>query len=284
MMTFRTMFALQCRRLFTRKGARYALTVMLVMVAASLVESCVRFYGADVGEVPSAAVGWVGNMDAMQIQTMRVLYFFLIFLVAALVFADSFFVDIRSGMANTLAIRSTKRVYLASTALATFLGGFVIVCVALVLSQLLALVVFPVTAAPHAFSGSLNTPASDAAWDFVRAGNALFPSLYVNQPYLDNAIFILYASLWAGIMSFASFAVSLFTRKSRLIVLGLPTLVFLISSFVIPPAYALSYYLYPMALRQGLSQEFFYAAPVVALAAIGAAVVFAARGRKDVLL
>lgn len=283
-MTFRALFALQCRHLLMRKGTRYALIILLVMVTVAFIESCVRFYGSDVGEVPSAAVGWVGNMDALQIQTMRVLYFLLIFLVAALVFADSFYVDSKSGIAPTLAIRSTKGVYVASTALATFLGGFVVVGVVLIFSQLLAFVAFPVTASPDAFSGSLNTPASDASWALARANNALFPFLYLNCPLVDNAVFIVYASLWAGIMSVASFVISLFTRKSRLIILGLPTLVVLVSSFVIPSAYALPYYLYPMALRSGLSETFFYGAPLIVALALGVAVVFALRGRKDVLL
>lgn len=282
--TFGAMFNMQFRRLCARNEAKYAVTIMLIMITAAFIESCLRFQGEDAGAVPCAAYGWVGNMDNMQIQSMHTLYLFLLFLIAALVFADSFFVDVKSRIANLIAMRSSLPVYLASTGLLAFLGGFLIVCVPFLLSQAFALVVFPAVGAANSFTTMINTNASDSGWTMVFAQNALFPPLFFNHPYLNNLVFIFYASFWAGIMSLMSFVISLFTRKSRLVVLGVPTLVFLLTFFLLPQSMAPANYLYPSTLIKGLSPVWFFVEPVVLLILLVAAAVVVVRRNKDLLL
>jgi hypothetical protein len=260
------------------------MTIMSAIVVVAFAESCALFYGSDRAELPSAAYGWVGNMDNMHIQIMHVFYIYLIFLIAASVFADSFFVDVKGRVSSVIATRCTLRSYLLSTALLAFLGGFFVVLLPLLLSQMLALLIFPAIPGPDSFAGSINTPAYDDYSANMFAQNALFPSLYLNHPYLDNLFFIVYASLWAGIMSFMAFVVSLFTRKSRLVILGTPTLVFLLSFYLLPSSYVLPYYLYPSTLSVALSQAFVLSAPSVVLFVLLVLLTVALRRRKDLLL
>jgi hypothetical protein len=284
MSTFWHLFKMQCVRLLTKGEVKYALTAMLVIVVAAFAESCALFYGADLGELPSAAYGWVGNMDNMQIQTMHVLYIYLIFLIAASIFADSFFTDLKCRVSNMIATRCSLQSYLASTALLAFLGGFFVILVPLIFSQLLALLVFPAIPEPGSFAGNINTPAYDDFLANLNTQNALFPSVYFNHPYLSNLFFIFYAALWAGIMSLMAFVVSLFTRKSRLIILGVPTLVFLLSFYILPSSYILPYYLYPSTLSADLLPTFVFVAPLAVLIALVSLTAVALRRKKDVLL
>lgn len=256
----------------------------MVFVLVAFVESCLRFYGADEGEVPSAAYAWVGNMDSMQIQSMRILFFYLVFLISALAFSDSLFIDLKTGASNLIATRCPARAYLASTAVLSFVGGFAVTFIPLCISQLLALTAFPVEASPNAFSSVLNNPAYDNYWAGEAARNALFPSLYFNHPYASNLLFILSASTWAGIASVGSFATSLFVRSRRLVVLGAPTLAYLLWLFAAPACYALPYYLYPTIFVPGLSTTLFFTAPPSVLIALVFVILFAVHRERDVLL
>lgn len=281
--TFGAMANVHIRRLLARSESKYALTAMLAIVLVAFAESCMRFYGADAGEIPSAAYAWIGNMDNMQIQASRVLYFYLIFLLASLVFSDSFYVDAKNGTSVIAATRCTMKTYFASMGAVAFFGGFFVVLVPLLASQCLAFLAFPVWAEPNAFSGVLNSPAQDSHWALLASENVLFPELYFNHPYLNNLVYIAYVSLWAGIASLASFAISLYYRRQRLVVLGAPTLIYLVSLFVMPRNFALSYYLYPGIFLGGMSKLFFFIAPIAVLAVLVVAIAAAMR-KRDVLL
>lgn len=63
-------------RMFRRAECRIAITVTLLCCLIAFGETCFKFYGADVGELPSAAYAWAWNMDAMQVNASRVYLFF----------------------------------------------------------------------------------------------------------------------------------------------------------------------------------------------------------------
>lgn len=86
-------------RMFRRAECRIAITVTLLCCLIAFGETCFKFYGADVGELPSAAYAWAWNMDAMQVNASRVYLFFVMPVAAALVFADAARQDLRSGAA-----------------------------------------------------------------------------------------------------------------------------------------------------------------------------------------
>lgn len=94
-------------RMFRRAECRIAITVTLLCCLIAFGETCFKFYGADVGELPSAAYAWAWNMDAMQVNASRVYLFFVMPVAAALVFADAARQDLRSGAACLLASRTS---------------------------------------------------------------------------------------------------------------------------------------------------------------------------------
>lgn len=56
----------QFRRMLASKTWRYAVVVGLAAMSVCLVQTCLVFWGHDVGEVPAADVAWVGNYESMQ--------------------------------------------------------------------------------------------------------------------------------------------------------------------------------------------------------------------------
>lgn len=275
-------FRMQLVRAAHSRMARYAFLFMLLVVAASFAQTLTSFWGHDAGELPSAAVGWAGNADYLSVAPWAVLVFFLLFIVSSSAFADTLYLDVRCRAAGCVATRTTMARYVWATAGAAALTAFVIVLVPLLVSQALALLVFPVSA-PDGFVTSFNDAASMPGVFGTGSMELLLWDLRWSHPYLHNLIFICYDALWAAVMAAASVAVSLYTRRSRLVVLGAPTLVYLLSQFVLPRWAVLSSYLYP-GVASETSLAFMACAPVAVALAVIAAIAWALARGRDVLL
>ena len=273
---------MQLARAAHSRMARYAFLFMLLVVAASFAQTLASFWGHDAGELPSAAVGWAGNADYLSVAPWAVLVFFLLFIVSSSAFADTLYLDVRCRAAGCVATRTTTARYVWATAGAAAIAAFVVVLVPLLVSQALALLVFPVSA-PDGFVTSFNDAASMPDVFGTGSMELLLWDLRWSHPYLYNLIFICYDALWAAIMAAASLAVSLYTRKSRLVVLGAPTLVYLLSLFVLPSWASLSSYLYP-GVASETSLAFMACAPVAVALAVIAAIAWALARGRDVLL
>ena len=278
----RGVFLMQLRRAARSRTARYALLFMLVVVAASFAKTLAEFWGHDAGELPSAAAGWAGNADYLGVAPWSVLVLFLLFIVSSSAFADTLYLDVRCRAAGCVATRATTARYVWATAAAAALTAFVVVLVPLLASQALALLVFPMSA-PDGFVTSFNDAASMPGLFGTGTQEHLLWDLRWSHPYLHNLIFICYDALWAAVMAAASVAVSLYTRRSRLLVLGAPTLVYLVSLFVLPRWAMLSSYLYPGA-APGTSLAFMALAPVAVALAVVTAIAWALARGRDVLL
>lgn len=147
--------SLLLHRLTRRFEFKVSVTVALAFTFVAFAETCLHFYGADVGDLPSPAYAWAWNMDAMQSNAMRVFLYFFMPVVAALVFAGCARDEIDRGMASCVAARSSLRSYLASHMVLTYLGGFLLVFAMLLALQLLACIAFPFDGT---YGGYLDTP------------------------------------------------------------------------------------------------------------------------------
>lgn len=264
------------------KTWRYAVVVGLVAMSVCFVQTCMVFWGHDVGEVPAADVAWVGNYESMQTPLFCFYLYFLMPFLAAAVFGDSLFLDVRRRYAGCVAVRSSLRSYLFSGAIVAFVGGFLVVFVPLLVSQLLAFVAFPATSGQDAYQLLLNTSAAEVdstGW----YDKTLFLGLFLNARYLLNLIFIVYDALWGGLLALAAFALSLYVRTSRLLVVGLPALVLIVSSYLLPSDLDIAQCLI-FSLVIPRSPTVFLVAPLVVLLVLVGALWLPLVRRKDVLL
>jgi hypothetical protein len=218
-----------------------------------------HFWGEEIGSLPAVGYGWVGNMDVMQIQTMRVFVYFLVFIIGSAVFADNFYSDLQSGILNPIITRCSKRLYFFSSFVVVFLSAFLIVFLPLLLSQLLACLIFPIDGL--LFSG-FNWPSYNSSVGFDMP---LFPDLFYNMPVVQNLLFACNISFWAGTMALLAFTFSLFVRRSRLLILGIPTMLALISWFITPNNFVLFSSLYPQNSTLDKSITLFFVEPLVVL-------------------
>lgn len=281
----RGIFALQCKRA-RRSGAwRRALLVFMAVLAAGFAQTCLHFWGHDVAELPAASFAWTGNHGAMQTPIFGLFVYFLMIPCSTAIFSDRFFRDVRQKQANALITRSSIVRYVVSTALIAFLAAFLTVFLALLFSQVLAFLVFPAHAGQDAFA-EFNTPAS---YEMARAPGAesyLLAGLMGKDRYGYNLLIAVYEALWSGILALSSFAISLYTRRSRLLILGAPTLLLLtLSSFLPSKVNVMGTYL-GLSFMWGSRGTILglVGLPFITAAVACGAIMFALATKRDVLL
>lgn len=281
-MVYAVVARLLFRRMRSRTETKVAVTIALGFVLAGFIETCMQFYGADMGELPTPATAWAWNIDAMRVNSMRVYLFFFAPVLAGLMFADSARADVDSGFAPCIAARCSTNAWFTVHAVASFLGGFAITLGVLALLQALAFTAFP---ADGTFTGRIGVPVwQGAPWDF-----GFLSELSRVHPYAFNLVFALWTSCWMGACALLSFALTFLLRKGRVLALLLPMLIPLALFQILPRVLRWLYEMlpyfraYPGSWPQPLDLMGFVA-PLVFLFAAALACCVAARRKEDVLL
>lgn len=239
---FSSVFRMQLRHLFYRRRTGLLFVLMAVIVTLAVAESGLRYYGAELGSVPSAAGGWIGRVPRGGMSFFNLYVFisfsrYLMLPIGALIFSDSYLTDLKEGPYLTILTRSSSNVYHLSNALLTFGGAFTIIFIPLLISFFLSFFMFPTESTVH----PLNSGFSLLVVQKIKPGQILFAPLFFQHPYLTNLVYILYDSLLAACWALASYALGCLVRVSRLLVVVVPTV------FVILAGEALDYF------QEGLS-------------------------------
>lgn len=120
-MLARGIFQFQLRRAFASKTLPYALLFSFGVMCVCFIQMCLKFWGHDTSEIPSAVVAWVGNCDATETNVFSYFINYMMAPVAAAIFGDSFCADVKGGLAASGATRSSFACYVLSGAAAAYL-------------------------------------------------------------------------------------------------------------------------------------------------------------------
>lgn len=263
---FLSLFRVQARRMLFRKEFAIAFSVVSVFILLSFIfEVCLRYGGCEATESLTPVFGWVLWIDSTKTSLVTALLYFLIFICAASAFADVVGSDYSDGTMAMQLARCSKREYILSTIFVSALGGFIVVFVPLAFAQVLALVAFPSTSMLEGFCGTINGSTADGIYLSVLNGALLFPELFYSHPLAYNMVFCLYDSLWGALFAVASVCVSLAITRKKIVVLGLPTLIYVLSRFLLPIHAALGEYLYPQSTPIELQAVYFFLLPALVL-------------------
>lgn len=259
-------FFMQLKRMFFRKEFAIAFSVVSVFILFSFIfEVCFRYGGCEAAESLTPVFGWALWIDADGTLLVTALLYFLVFICAASAFADVIGSDYSDGTMAMQLARCSKREYVLSSLLVSALGGFIVVFIPLAFAQALALIAFPSTSMLEGFCGTVNGSIADGIYLSVLNGALLFPELFYSHPLAYNMAFCLYDSLWGALFAAASLCVSLVITRKKIVVLGLPTLVYILSRFLLPVHVALGEYLYPQSTPVELQAMYFFLLPAVIL-------------------
>lgn len=277
--SFGSVLRVHMRRMMDRLEYKVAFCLFSAACCLSFIEECVHYLGFDKNALPSAALGWIGHYisnDAMILPTCLLIFFPLL---ASLAYADAPLVDARRGTAHALATRTCAHDYLLASALCAFAGAFVLFVVPLLVTQVLAFIVFPVETPEFGMQVSLGS-----SLDYPSAVEGyLLGSMQVSVPYLYNVVRTLYVGVFAGSVALVTLAVSLYVPWGRIQVLGLTSLIYLVCTLVLPAGLRPALFLLPNLLGISPALAVWLVCPVVLVAGSLAAILYAA-SRRDVFL
>ena len=214
---------------------RYSLLCSTLIITVNFIVSCINLWGYDGGELPSAAVAWQGNYVTMGTVLFPMYTWIMLFPLCSAVFGDVLVNDTRSNRASMIVCRLSLTRYIKSCAIVSFFMGFISALIPLLVSQVLALISFPVTAGQDSLLYSLNSYAADATSVITyEVARMPFNEFFTNNRYLFNILFSAHIALWAGALSLCSYVISIYIKTNRLVVVGIPTVLLLLSSFFVP--------------------------------------------------
>lgn len=259
-MTTRALFGYHLNSFLKKKELKYVVTLLLVIMTVSLFLTYAPFYGALESNVYSAARGWMFYLDKLENQAGRAFFYVFFGILASLLYSDSFRQAKQGHMLPAACSRSKSTSgYIRTGGAVSFLGAFAVFLAFFVLTQLLSFFIFPLH---NTFINHYTTSQFRLSFS---PNSVIFPYLFYNYPYLYNIIFMLYASLWAGILAFISYVFSLFI-KNRLIIIAAPQVFLLLLSSFLPYKMSLINQLYPSGGFSGTDEVSFFLLPVITLA------------------
>ena len=157
---------------------------------------------------------WIGGVRG---EVYATLYYLLFPILATLPFADSLYVDRRSGYIKSILLRTKKKNYYVAKYISVFLSAGVAVVVPLLLNLALTAVTYP----------SL-TPQVETSNNLVFA-TSMWAELYYTAPYGYIFAYLAMNFVFAGLLACLAPAVSFFV-ENRFVVLLTPFLIYLFTS------------------------------------------------------
>ncbi len=154
---------------------------------------------------------WIGG-NASKVQSF--LFYLLIPILATIPFADSFFLDRKTGFIKNVLVRGQKKYYFLSKFIATFLAGGSAVLIPLVLSLALTAMVFP----------AMDPEAS--TYVFAINASSLWGSLFYTHPFIYVFLYLIITFIFCGFLATTALVMGFFA-ENRFVVIVTPFLLYL---------------------------------------------------------
>jgi len=252
-MEFRNLIKLQIKILITRKEFQYSFTLMLFFVATAFIINCFSLYGKEITSVQAANQLWFG-FSQYSSAVSSIVFIFVLPLISSMAFADTYYTEMNTGIYKNILTRCKKSNYIISKGIITFVSGFLVVFIPLLLSQFLSLIIAPVNSCIDV----TNLP----SFIFMHTENMVFQELFLNHPYLYNFLYIVISGIFGAVLALLSFALSFLPIRSRLLIIATPTVLYIVQAFIstllFGAMYALCYYLFPFVGIRGLEPMYFF--------------------------
>lgn len=216
------LFKMEFKNCINRKEFKFIFSVLVILVVAH-VNLEINMYTNEVkncSELLSAA-------DSSIINTVYKLPLFdlisiILPLTVSIIYSDSYYNDVKSGVYKNIVTRCNRNKYIIAKTMVVFIISFSLVLLIQILDQIVLLGFFPID--------SLNSWDAGATYERIielHNGNALFESIRINQPYLNNFIYFSIRSMFAGAFAVLSYSISFIYSKNKYIILMSSFLMFM---------------------------------------------------------
>lgn len=274
-----TMVHVHMRRALDRVEFRGALCLCMIVCMASFIEECLAYQGWDISVLPSAAYGWIWYFEAHNITSLPIMIIFFFVPIASVSYADCLLIDRGKGISSALFVRTHKATYINAAAICVFLTAFITLFLPMAISQLLSFMLFPIKTPEFGMRSLIYAPIDMPH----HATNFILGDLFLQHPYMYNMIQLAYLSCSAGIYAVFTFSLSLLFRIKRLLLHGIPALMFLVSNLVLPTSLMPARLLTSSFLSEGPSLIWWFSFPLLLLL-IATGLIWFALERLDICL
>ncbi|WP_223066072.1 hypothetical protein [Paenibacillus caui] len=185
--------------------------LFFLLSIGSFLFACYRSFGSDLMHIRSAYE--MSLLQYTSTKTILIIELILLPLLAPIIYSDSFYSDLRTGIYKNVLTRTGFRSYLWAKEIVIFLATFLTIFIPLLINQLLCLITFPQTGYDNRF----NLPPYDIGFQNYDS-EAILDLLRLEHPMLYNLAFIILISLMAAAFAVFTYGVFLIIRKSRFII------------------------------------------------------------------
>jgi hypothetical protein len=194
-----------------RRDFQIVFTFVLALTLYSYVGNLLEYRNTDYSSVYSWHFLYAGNTMANTWSVFSVLYPFL----AVFPFGFSYMQDRKVRLLNNYILKSGKKNYFRSKLIVAFVGGFAIIAIPFVINLILCYATFPHTYfSPLQYEQTLTGDQVDR--DTVFAAKP-FAELFVQSLPLYNLLYLLFFSLFTGLLSAFSMALSFVIRRFKIL-------------------------------------------------------------------
>jgi len=252
---FTRLIRTEIRSLLKRTEFLVVMTISLVWMVVPFLMDCAKYYHTEITYIPPANELWVGFDN----HAGQAYYMFLLPLLPALAYADTHYLNLKTGMYKSIYTHCRKSNYILAKGIVILTSGFLIVFLPLFLNQLLCFLIAPFQSTRHNLGGW-------PAYASYPSDMMMFESLFLRKPYLYNLLYMVMASAMGSMAALLSYAISFLGGQSRLIVIAVPMIIYVIwnftTEFLLGVEYSLYAYLYGRGVG-GLKPSYFFVCMVL---------------------
>ena len=218
------MMSMEFKKMFSRREFYFLFMLMVILAGTGFCEWLEMYAYTDVSVIPSAyQMTLLNGLSGVG----RMIRFFLIPLFASFAYADCYYREYRNGVVSLNMTRMGRKHYYFSQAAVSAISGFMVVMFLLLVNQLFCILGFPTKSAEFSWGRSVYETNF-----FNDVSRVPFPSLYMNVPFLNNLIVMLFAGLWGAASALVTYAVSLYIHKNYILTVGAATLINLLITLI----------------------------------------------------
>lgn len=219
----------------------FALTLSFLIIFIPLIVNLTTVYKADITAIKPAFKYWgisgISFKSNSDIGPLNNAFCNMLFIGILFPFISSFayslhcFDDKSHGIANIILPRTGKKVYYTAQLITSFVSGFIVIFLPLILEQLVLLISFPAASSLNVFgNGVIGDNAMNIRYNYTQNE---FSAFQMNNPYMSNFIYSLVPAFGGAFMAALSFCISFFVKnsKGRFLVLTLPGILWLVGGF-----------------------------------------------------
>jgi hypothetical protein len=227
--------------MLNRKEFIFAFTVSVLFIMIPMFIDMFTYYNTDIMFLKPAWFYWGvngigyesgGNYYGYMYNVswaIKIFNFCVLPFIVSLTYSYCYYDDNKNGILKILIPITGRKNYYLSNALTIFLSGFFIAFLPLLLEQLVLFIFCPINT-PFMIS---RLPIADDYISGIGKTSYNLESLRLNYPYLFNLLYCIIPSVTGGLMALLSYSVSLFTRKSRFLILTAPAIMWIVIPFLI---------------------------------------------------